>query len=195
MYRTSMFMYISFYPKTEHLILGSIPENWVIAKPLFEYDIILSLIQCSQSVPFAGDLEIFWALPDGVSITSFRTTLEVPLNMSTTVYGNSVHAFSSYISTSSSEITDTFAAKDGLDRTYNITLDGIGENSNISNYSIGNGTNATSYEIDRVIPVDVYTKFGFRLSLNELLWSFGDVVWKNTEVWVTDVRNHDWCDK
>ena len=63
------------------------------------------------------------------------------------------------------------------------------------NYSIGNGTNATSYEIDRVIPVDVYTKFGFCLSLNGLLWSFGDVVWKNTEIWVTGARNHDWCNK
>jgi len=42
--------------------------------------------------------------------------------------------------------------------------------------------------------VDVYTKVGFRLSLNRALWSFGDVVWKNTEIWVTDVKNHDWCD-
>jgi len=113
---------------------------------------ILSLIQCSQSVPFASDLEIFWPLPDGVNITSvrplstpshpflalilrqFRTTLEVPLHTSQSVYGNSIRAFSSYISTSSSRIADTFTAKDGQDRTYNITLDGIGENSNISMY-------------------------------------------------------------
>jgi len=38
MYQTSMFMYISFYPNTEHLIPGSIRENWVTAKLLFEYD-------------------------------------------------------------------------------------------------------------------------------------------------------------
>jgi hypothetical protein len=121
---------------------------------LTSYLVILSLIQCSQSVPFASDLEIFWPLPDGINVTSvrplstpsylflvlipqqFRTTLEVPLHMSQSVYGNSIHAFSSYISTSSSQITDTFTAKDGRDSTYNITLDGIGENSNISVYHL-----------------------------------------------------------
>jgi len=34
---------------------------------------ILSLIQCSQSVLYAGDLEIFWQLPDGLTLSSVRS--------------------------------------------------------------------------------------------------------------------------
>jgi hypothetical protein len=63
------------------------------------------------------------------------------------------------------------------------------------NYSIGNGTDAASYEINHTIPVGNYTTFGFHLFVDGPLWTFGDVVWKDTEVWVTDVKNHDWCFK
>jgi hypothetical protein len=111
---------------------------------------ILSLIQCSHSVPYGGDLGIFWQMPEGVTITSvriplhsilsmsstysqkFKTTLEVPLHMAATVYGNSIHAFSSYLSSSSSRMTNEITTHDGVDRTYNITMNGIGESKNNS---------------------------------------------------------------
>jgi len=60
-------------------------------------------------------------------------------------------------------------------------------------YGVGNGS--TSYEFARTVPADDFTRAGLHLSLNGPLWSFGDVVWKNTEIWVTGEKNHDWCDK
>lgn len=174
--------------------------------------------------------------------------------MAKTVYGDSIHSFSSFMSSASSQSMDGFTTEDGLYRTYNITLDADAENNNISIllnfsyfshplllhpssrtqefhlnpktvypgdnvttywsastenltttkwtnrifvvpgiYGVGNGS--TSYDFARTVPTDMFTRVGFHLFLNGPLWSFGDVVWKNTEIWVEGARNHDWCDK
>lgn len=183
--------------------------------------LLLGVVQYGNAVLYDGDWKVFWEVPDGTSITFFQTTVEMPIHMAATIYQQSIHAIAPWISSASFQSVDAFETDDGFYQTYNITLQNNDGNYQMPNliypgdsvtstwtsstptswintisvlpgiYGFGNGS--TPYTVDHMIPVSgSVTRAGFELFLYDVLWDFGDIVWRDTTI-ETDNADEGWC--
>jgi len=60
--------------------------------------------------------------------------------------------------------------------------------------SLAAGTAPAGFQVSRTITGGNYTQAGWGLGVYREYWSFGDVVWKDTEISVDGAQNHKWCD-
>jgi len=183
--------------------------------------IFVSLVQYGNAVLYDGEWDVFWEVPEGSSITFFQTTLRLPIHMAATIYQQSIHAISPWISSPSYQSLDVFETDDGYYQTYNITLQNDGQPYQMQNlvypgdsitstwtpsastswantisvvpgvYGLGNKSRA--YSVNHMIPISGnVTRAGFELFLYDVLWDFGDIVWTNTTI-ETDSEDESWC--
>jgi len=198
----------------------------------------LGLVQFGQAALFRADLSVYWDLPAGLSLKTFKTTLQVPTGTPllwpgrakrqgspiTTPYQ---HDFSSFVTTSTFQ-PQSYNLFSGYEykgyRTLNVTAENGATYGNLvypgdsvltswtkladktwSNriiitpgaYSLGNGSKPAgdaSHEISRTVAAADFTEIGWGLAMYGEQWSFGDIVYKDTEIWVDGAHDHKWCD-